>query len=434
MHANSSEMLDRNIPPQISDFAQLKLPPIKRRKLTNGAELVVIADGTQPVAQLTMNWTGGFAEAPNVAVPRLVAAGLREGSATASADELEELLDFNGAQLRTSAQVHYMNVSVSAMTSRLEEVLPTVLDAVYHPTFPDDRIDRVRQRIVAVRAVELERVETLAAEEVLRRLAGPDHYLSHFLEPDEVMTLDTGRMLQWHGRVFNPVTMTAYLSGNITPELEDRVVRILEAELPRVDVKQANVLKLNSTPTGEPIFVEKPGAQQCAVNISIPTIDRRHPDYARLRLAIYALGGYFGSRLMTNIREERGLTYGINALLYGYREGGVLEITAATSPGSVDELISETMAELARIVTSPLGGDEMQRVRRGYFTRLAATLDTPFGISDFVQSSQLNDSPENYFDLHVNAVRDATPQMIAQMFERHIDPSQAIIAVAGVRG
>lgn len=430
-------MLDRNIPPVVTDFVDLHLPAIRRRKLANGAELVVIADGTQPVAQLAMNWVGGLAEAPSIAVARMVSDGLREGATDSTADQLEELLDFNGAQLRTATNSHYSSVVLSVLSQRLAEVLPAVLDAVYHPIFPVERIDRMRQRIAASRLVELERVDILASEAAMRGLAGENHYLSRTLDPDEVMSIPIEQLRAWHDRVYTPHTMTAYLSGAITPELEGRVVSLLNDMAQdagdRRALLRATVIPLNTIPTPVPIFMEKPGAQQCAVNISIPTIDRRHPDYARLRLAIYALGGYFGSRLMTNIREERGLTYGIQSLLYGYREGGVLEIAAATSPGSVDELIGQTMLEIERMHTNPLGSEELQRVRRGYFTRLAATLDTPFGISDFVMSSQLSCSPDNYFDMQVAAVHEATPALIAEMIECYIDPSRSIVTIAGVR-
>lgn len=426
-------MIDRSIPPVVADFAELHLPAVKQRVLSNGARLVIIADGTQPVAQLAMNWTGGVAEASSIAEAKMVSAGLREGSASATADELEELLDFNGAQLRALANNHYSSVSVAATSGRLASVLPMVLDAVYHPSFPAERIDRVRQRIIAARNVDLERVEVLAAEESMRHVAGSGHYCGRTLQPNDVLTLTIDQMSQWHRRVYIPSTMTAYLSGDISETLEHQVVQMLEAMSASTPVIEAQVKRFNTQPTPQPVFVEKPGAQQCAVNISIPTIDRRHPDYANLRLAIYALGGYFGSRLMSNIREERGLTYGINALLYGYREGGVVEITASTSPQSVDELISETIAEIKRMLETPLSADEMQRVRRGYFTRLAATLDTPFGISDFIMSAQLNDSPADYFDQQINSVRNANPEMIASLIDRYVDPSQAVITVAGVK-
>ncbi len=426
-------MVDRSIPPVVADFADLHLPAVKHRKLSNGAQLALIADGTQPVAQLTMNWAGGTAEAPSIATAKLVSAGLREGSAAASADELEEILDYNGAQLRATTNGHYSTVSLAATSGNIATVLPTVLDAVYQPTFPADRIDRVRQRIVASRNVELERVEVLAGEEAMRHIAGPGHYGGRTIVCEDVLDIPVDEMRQWHKRVYNPATMTAYLSGDITEALENQVSQMLEMMPASTPVIETNVRKFNSIPTAQPVFIEKAGAQQCGVNISIPTIDRQHPDYANLRLAIYALGGYFGSRLMTNIREERGLTYGINALLYGYREGGVVEITASTSPESVDELISETIAEIRRMVDTPLSEDEMQRVRRGYFTRLAATLDTPFGISDFIMSAQLNDSPADYFDLQINAVRNASPALISSLIARYVDPSQAVIAVAGVK-
>lgn len=424
-------MMDRNTPPAITDIADLRMPEVKSSRLSNGTMLNVIADGTQPVVQLVMLWDGGYAEAPNPAIAQLVSDAVREGSATMSADTIEEIIDYNGAAWRTNTSTHFSTISVNVMSDKLPEILPAILDMAYHPAFPADRIDRLRQRIIAARKVQLERVEVLAQEAATRYLAGDNHYLTRNVEERDVANATVEDLRCWHARTYTPSGLAVFLAGDVSDQLADAVATMLENASASQQHSEKIVTPLVPTPTPSPHYIIKEGALQSAVNITIPTIGRQHPDYASLRLAIYALGGYFGSRLMSNIRERLGLTYGISSALCGYVEGGAMVITASTSPDNVPQLIAETMSEVKNMIANPIGDSELKRVISGFFTQLATVLDTPFGIADFVMSSYQNNAPADYFAQQVWAVKQFTPQVAADMIARHIDISQAIITVAG---
>ncbi len=424
-------MMDRNTPPAITDIADLRIPEVKSSRLSNGTKLNVIADGTQPVVQLVMLWEGGYAEAPNPAIAQLVSDAVREGSATMSADTIEEIIDYNGAAWRTNTSTHFSSVSVNVMSDKLLAILPVILDMAYHPAFPADRIDRLRQRIIAARKVQLERVEVLAQEAATHYLAGENHYLTRNVEERDVVNATVEDLRCWHARTYTPSGLAVFLAGDVSDQLAADVAAMLE-NVPGTQQHPVKIVApLAPTPTPSPHYIIKEGALQSAVNITIPTIGRQHPDYASLRLAIFALGGYFGSRLMSNIRERLGLTYGISSALCGYVEGGAMVITASTSPDNVPQLIDETINEVKNMIANPIGDNELQRIVSGFFTQLATVLDTPFGIADFVMSAYQNNAPDNYFAQQVQAVQRFTPRVAADMIERHIDISRAIITVAG---
>lgn len=174
-----------------------------------------------------------------------------------------------------------------------------------------------------------------------------------------------------------------------------------------------------------------PEALQSAVCISIPTIGRSDPDYIDLRLAMMALGGYFGSRLMTNIREEKGLTYGISGALLGYREGGVASIDSQTDPRNVKQLVSETIKELELLRTVAMTDGELSAVKRYAMSALAASLDSPFSIMDIYLTRYTSGTPDDYFKLQQKAITDLTAERIMEVANRHLDPDSVKISIAG---
>ncbi len=177
--------------------------------------------------------------------------------------------------------------------------------------------------------------------------------------------------------------------------------------------------------------ITKEGAFQDAIAAGMPGPDRSHSDYIALRLTVMALGGYFGSRLMLNIREEKGLTYGINAALMGTPEGSMLNIAAQCDGRSTDTVISEIGAEMRRMVTDPPTGEELRRLKLHASTDLAEILDTPTSIMGYYANRLYVGTPDDYFERQQKAIETLSPDIISEMAARYLDPSRLTIVTAG---
>ncbi len=173
-----------------------------------------------------------------------------------------------------------------------------------------------------------------------------------------------------------------------------------------------------------------PGAVQAAISMGLPGPRRTDADFVPLRNAVTALGGYFGSRLMTSIREEKGLTYGISAYLLGYREGSVITIKAQADNAYVDRVIDEVRKEIAKLASEPMGDDELHRLRQNLSTSLVEILDSPFSIADFYRSLiPLGVDPHAYFAERAALAETLTADSILEATRCHLDPMALRISV-----
>ena len=151
----------------------------------------------------------------------------------------------------------------------------------------------------------------------------------------------------------------------------------------------------------------------------------------RSRLTVNSLGGYFGSRLSTNIRERLGLTYGINASLLGYAEGSLIRISTECDNASRDLVVEEIGAEMRRLASDPPGSDEMERICMTEYSSLLDIMETPFTVSDFYQSLHVNGVTADYFYQRLEAARTMTSERIAEIAGKYLRPELMTVAVAG---
>ena len=144
-----------------------------------------------------------------------------------------------------------------------------------------------------------------------------------------------------------------------------------------------------------------------------------------------ALGGYFGSRLMTTIREEKGLTYGITAALIGSQEGAYLKISAQCDKSFTAAVLDETRNELRRLVTDPPRGEELQRLKLHAQSALAEMLDTPQSIATYYITELLVNTPTNYYDMQQDSIDAFGPDKCAALAEKYLNPDKLLTAIAG---
>lgn len=147
-----------------------------------------------------------------------------------------------------------------------------------------------------------------------------------------------------------------------------------------------------------------------------------------------ALGGYFGSRLMSNIREKKGLTYGISALLLGDREGSHATITAQCDNGYAGRVVEEIRNEIKALADNPPSGDELERMRLHAVSDSLEALDTPFSIMKVIVSQYAVGMPDNYFQRQQEVIASIDSDTIGEMARRYLSADSLRISIAGNPG
>lgn len=421
-------MTDRSKAPQVQPMTHLELPLPSRIMTGNGIRLNYYSGGSQDVCQLDLMWPGGLDEAPSQPLARLMATLMREGSESRSAEEIAETLDFNGAMLKISVTQHHTILTLLSLNTKAANVLPLVAEIICSPAFDEALLAKYREIEIQNLMLQLSNVSTLSSNELARLLKGADHPQAIVPAPESVAEITTGDLRQWHRRVILEGRPVAFLSGRITDEVLKAVGRMLES-VPSHQPMPLNIVPFSPQP---PVTatLSKPGAMQASVSIGIPaSIRRDHPDYVKLRFTVIALGGYFGSRLMKNIREDKGYTYGIMSFLAGGPEGSDIMIMAQADASYVGDLIREVGLEMDKLATEPIAPDEMMRLRQHIASSLMENLDSPFAIMEYYKTINAVGIPAGYFAEQVETLGALTPEMIMEMAARYLKPGQMRIAV-----
>lgn len=425
-----SEKLDRTKAPLVEPMGDLRLPSAHEKTLKNGIALKWIDGGTQDINQLTLAWPGGYAEAPSRPVATLCANLMPEGAGGMAGSEISEALDFHGAMLRMGVTEHYTMLSVATLNSMAQGIKPLLYKIIADPDYPERALEVYRDKEIQTYHVSCSKVGYLSQVALAPLIMGAANPLAKPLELGEIESASRDDLIAFHRRVFNAAGCQAFLSGKISDALLAEVENLLES-LPSRD--GTCPLRISRYAAGEPqeVKVNKPDALQSSVRVAFPAPERTHPDYIPLRFAVMALGGYFGSRLMKNIREDKGYTYGIQAHLLGALDGSYAAIAAETANVHVRPLLAEVAAELERLASEPMGADELMRLRQHIASTLMETLDTPFSVMDYYRTMQIVGLPQGYFESQVEMARTLNPEMIMRVAEKYLRPSQMRIAIAG---
>lgn len=408
------------------------MPPTRCYTLANGLKVRIFDRCDQEVNRLTVVWPGGSAEGQATAVARLAVSLLRDGSRCYTGQQISERLDYNGSWLKFSTLAHHNVLMAYSLNSRLDYTLPVIADLAFYPTFPEAELRLARERIASLLSLQQKEMTYYASKQSAILAMGPNHPLAQEPSPEAIRSLECADVMAFHNKWGGVDGATLFLTGRISPEIENKVMKTFErVECSSPKAPQLTLMDFEPDHSSPLTFIERPEAKQNSVQITLPAIRRGHPDYALLRLAVTALGGYFGSRLMMNLREDKGYTYGISALLLGYLDDSLIQIQSECDSRNVEPLIEEVYKEVRRMGDTLLSDDEMMRLRQTETTSLLDTLDSPFSIMDFHQSVLTSGITPEYFAQRAALIDSATPEMIRDISRRYLLPEQIITVVAG---
>ena len=329
--------LDRTTTPPVGTFPPLSLPAPGIHALSNGIEIIACNRGDEDVCRIDLMLEGGYYTEQKPGTAALTLLMLKEGAAGKSSEEIAESFDYHGAWLQTSASSHYLYVTLYTLNRHLDTCLSLLADIVIRPDFPEKEFTRLKERRLQQLLVQKEKVDVLASETFLSMIFGDKHPYGRAVTPDHINHITTEDLRDYHQQHIAPGKCRIFIAGKITGKLLDNlelhfghtwnVPSVDSAIIPAFPIHRAE----------NPIIVtHKENALQSGIRMGLPVIGRENPDFFALKLLCTILGGYFGSRLMSNIREEKGYTYGISSSIAAMRYGSYLTCLLYTSPSPRD--------------------------------------------------------------------------------------------------
>ncbi|MEL6358115.1 MAG: pitrilysin family protein, partial [Bacteroidota bacterium] len=332
-------MPNRLIPPTVQLPRLLKLPIARRWTLTNGLQIVAIDGAKSPILRLELIFAAGRPYEVERLVARATNQLLAEGTKQRTAAELEEFFEFYGTSLRTPNLFDTGNLVVYTILPHLSEVLPVFAEVASQPAFTERDFDIYRKRSRQDLREDLTDPDTIAYRWFTELVFGKNHPYGYNGYPADYLQLSLADVALHHNRAYVANNATLLVAGKVTKEVE----KLLEQHLGQLPPGQ----KLNPEKFVEQDLpagtwqISRPKAQQTLVRRGRQLFKRDHPDFAGLEVLNTILGGYFGSRLMKNIREEKGYTYGIDSSVDFMRFGGYMTISADVANDNVAAVRTE---------------------------------------------------------------------------------------------
>lgn len=423
---------DRTTPPRVTELSGMKLPPLSRHTLPNGVRLAILDAGSQPVSRITVIHGGGKLDIDRPELYPVLTGTLSEGTQSMSGAAIAETLEYNGAWTSFNAGRHNCVSTLYGLNSRAQETIPVFADILTRPALTPEATGTQCKKIAAATDLSRKKVSNAASEEINILAYGPRHPAARVLTGEDFLSVSADDIRRLHARAFLGTPPTIYLAGQITDEL----LGLVEKCFGQTDYTAGNgisrrVIAPEYNPAGDRRLRLMPDSMQTAIRIAIPTLPRTAPDYENMRLATIALGGYFGSRLMANIREDKGYTYGISAFPTPRLEGTFINIECQTDNSHVNDVLRETETEISRLAETLMPDEEITGIRRLLLSSLASVLDSPFSMLDFhINLDALGVTGDSY-TRQVEAATAMTPAIIREATVKYLVDAPRLTALAG---
>ncbi|PKP03539.1 MAG: hypothetical protein CVU11_07790 [Bacteroidetes bacterium HGW-Bacteroidetes-6] len=425
-----------------SDIDRLKSPALKPLQFDGFPEYITQQLGQDTTCYIFKNNSSGVVKL-DLAIPTgswhqkialqasTTARMFSEGSKSMDAFAIAEAIDFNGAHLDFGSSHHYINMSVVAVFDKLLLLLPIIESMLSAPTFPENEMQTILANNKQDFAVSNRKVMGIARRVFPAFLYGENHPYGRILKETDFDRLTTNDLIDFYHTIQFSKSKV-YLSGHIDNEMISALDKLIANPIFSSQKTETNGNFNIEQSVEKKHYIEVAEAVQSAIIFGLPVVGRNHEDFPLLMLANTILGGYFGSRLMKSIREDKGLTYGISSGIAVKPFASHLTIQTEVKAETTTIAVDEIFKEISRLSIQPVSNDELNTARNFLFGNFLRSMDGPFQLSDRLQTVHPEGlQPEIYYSNYWNKVAAATPSDIQQTVIKHLNPDNMHVLVVG---
>ncbi len=410
--------------------ASIEVLEARSRRLSNGVRLYTLPSDDFEVLRVSFVFRAGSATQTAPFSASSAANLLAEGTRDCTARELAEQLDYYGSWFDASIDRDYAYISFCMLSKFAAPTLEAAGQIILHPVFPEQEVAaycaKRRQRL----AIERTKVDMQAREAFAAALYGAAHPYGISSDESFYDRLTREQIAEFHARRYTAENCIVVCSGRIG-DSELAAVEAIAEQLPRKPA--AAPIVFPEPETRRTTFVEHPGAVQSSLRVGRLLFPRQHPDFTGMQVVATALGGYFGSRLMQNLRERHGYTYGVVAAMVNFERSGYLAVAAQVATEATQAALQEIRYEIERLRREPMPAEELFLVKNMMIGEMMRILDGPFGIADVTIENLLCGFDNTVIDEHVRRIRAITAEEVRKLARTYLDPEELVTVVAGDR-
>ena len=408
--------------------SQIELQEAERTTLANGIELYTLPSDDFEVLRVSFVFRAGSARQRVHFSASAATNLLAEGSTRMTAQQIAERLDYYGSWYDVNIDRDYAYINFATLSKFFAETLAVAEEILLRPAFPDEELRiyaaKRRQRL----AIERTKVDVRAREAFARALFGPTHPYGISSDAAEYDRLTRDDVVAFHRRHYTAENCFVVCSGRIGPG-EKAVIAALAEQLPRGGVPDA--VPFPPPVSEHEVFVEHPGAVQTSLRLGRLLFPRQHPDFVGMQVVATALGGYFGSRLMQNLRERNGYTYGVVAAMVNFERAGYFAVATQVGTDVAREALREIYREIERLREEPMPEEELELVKNMMSGEMMRVLDGPVGIADVTIENILCGADNLVIGENIRRIRSMTPADVQALARKSLTREDLVTVAVG---
>lgn len=413
--------------PDIVIPRSVEMPPSRLTHAKNGVRIYTLKSDDFEVVRFTFVFKAGSTTQHKPFAASSTANMLGEGSTSLSAQEIAEKLDFYGSYFDVNIDRDYTYISFCSLKKFFEPTLDVAREILLHPSFPEREFNIYCQKRKQSLTIERQKVDMQSREMFAEALFGSNHPYGISTAEEAYDDLTTDDLREHYDGLYTAENSFVVCSGNI----DDRVYNHIADLASELRTGTSIDIKFPKPTTTHYRERNIDSALQSSVRVGRLLFPRTHPDFVGMQVVAAILGGYFGSRLMQNLREEHGYTYGVMAAMVNFEHEGYLAIATQVAREHRDNAIREIFNEIERLRHELISDDELQMVKNVMIGEILRILDGPFGIADVTIENIMCGMDNSATEESVRRIFSITPKEIKALAEKYLHHDDLVVVVAG---
>ena len=417
-------MLDRKQAPRIVDAVnfKLQLKPCQKFVLKNGTEVYAIDAGAEEVMLVEWVFSAGNCFEEQNLVATTANFLLRNGTTSRTAFAINEHFEYFGSYLNRGSYNETASITLHCLTKHIGELLPVVKELITDSTMPQDELAIYQQNMKQRLKVSLKKSDFVAGQLIDAYLFGEQHPYGKFSSPEAFDTLKREQLLDFYKKYYQQGNLIMFVAGKLPANLE-KLLNDNFGDLPNNKIR-AKEIALTPATQRKIRITNDPEGVQGSIRIARPFPNRHHPDFLKAHILNILFGGFFGSRLMSNIREDKGYTYGVHSFLQNHVYQSAWMISTEAGKDVCEATIEEVYMEMKKLREELVKEEELLLVQNYMMGSILGDLDGPFQIIARWKNIILNGLDEKYFNDSINTIKTITSKELQQLAQKYLQPEE----------
>jgi zinc protease len=421
-------MIDRKIAPPFSSSRSLELPTVRKLKISDQFSVHYFDQVKQDLVKIDVVYKAGKWQEPFPGVSHFTSQLLEKGTTSKSSSEIAVIFDQFGAHIEIAPGFDYTTVSLYCLSNKINQVLPLFIEILSTPSFPENELALTKNIFAQNLKVNNEKNSYVSSKLIRKNIFGVAHPYGSSIEESHLDLIHQESIKAFFEKEFIPFQI--YITGQLNQNSLDYALTHLKS-IYRLDNVTA------STPTHmlgsgkQEEYMQKPESIQTSLRLGKRIINRAHKDYPDILLLNHILGGYFGSRLMKNIREEKGLTYGIHSSLNAFLNDCFFIIGADVNKENQEITIKEIRNELKKLRGEKIDLQELEVAKSHFLGSIQLDMANPFSVIEKIKNVNLNFLNAHYYNQLFNRISKVTNEELIHTAEQYFTDDDLFIVKVG---